>query len=205
MARRKDGDRRCWMKSRHISPDGIPGVFANLPRCHEAQFFLKRKKQFAKGRTIISYAQSLRSKLLEMASIALTVIAKTLYSDSPGMQSMPQLWKSLHRHWARPSEEHDVEWNDDLNAVPRKDILRSVHTRVREYQQHTGCSVLSLDLLSKTGHPGNPRGRTKSRSQPSLNYRFQQGCSQRPAGVVCRSKEPALAAKFPPSFQACRC
>ena len=66
----------------------------------------------------------------------------------------------------RPSEEHDVEWNDDLvgffNAVPRKDMLRSVHTIVREYQQHTGCSVLSIDLLSKTGHPGNPRGRTKS-------------------------------------------
>ena len=38
MARRKNGGRRCWMKSRHISPDGIPGVFANLPRCHEAQF-----------------------------------------------------------------------------------------------------------------------------------------------------------------------
>ena len=79
---------------------------------------------------------------------------------------MPQLWKSLHRHWARPSEEDDVEWNDDLvgplNAVPRKDILRSVHTIVRGYQQHTGCSVLSVDLLSKTGHPGNPRGRTKS-------------------------------------------
>ena len=74
-------------------------------------------------------------------------MAKTLYSDSPGMQSMPQLWKSLHRHWARPSEEDDVEWNDDLvevfNAVPRKDILRSVQTIVREYQQLTGCSVLS--------------------------------------------------------------
>ena len=112
------------------------------------------------------------SRRYSWQSIALTVIAKTLYAHcsrqiaKTGMQSMPQLWKSLHRHWARPSEEHDVEWNDDLvgffNAVPRKDILRSVHTLVREYQQHTGCSVLSIDLLSKTGHPGNPRGRTKS-------------------------------------------
>ena len=178
--------------------------------------FLKRKKQFAKGRTIISYAQSLCSKLLEMASIALTVIAKTLYSDNPGMQSMPQLWKSLHRHWARPSEEHDVEWNDDLvgffHAVPRKDILRSVHTLVREYQQHTDCSVLSIDLLAKTGHPGNPgEGQSPASSavgfmtsQPSLSYRFQQGCSRRPESVVRRSKEPALATKFPPSFQTCR-
>ena len=129
---------------------------ASLPR---GTVFLKRKnKQFAKGLTIISYAQSLCSKLLEMASIVLTVMAKVLYSDIPGMQSMPQLWKSLHRHL--PSEEDNVEWNDDLvgffSAVPRKDILRSVHTIVRGYQQHTGCSGLSVDLLPKTGHPGNP-------------------------------------------------
>ena len=66
---------------------------ASLPR---GTVFLKRKKQFGKGRIIISYdlyAQSLCSKLLEVASIVLTVMAKTLYSDSPGMQSMPQLWK----------------------------------------------------------------------------------------------------------------
>ena len=78
---------------------------------------------------------------------------------------MPQLWKPLQKHWARPSTDEEVEWNDDFvglfNAVPRKDILKSVQTMVREYRQLTGCSVLSVDLLSKTGHPGNPRGRTK--------------------------------------------
>ena len=62
--------------------NGIPGVFANQASLPRGTVFLKRKKQLAEGRTIISYAQSLCSKLLEMASIALTVIAKTLYSDS---------------------------------------------------------------------------------------------------------------------------
>ena len=208
MARQKNGGRECWMKSLCKS--------ASLPR---GTVFLKRKKQFAKGRIIISYdlyAQSLCSKLLEVASIVLTVMAKTLYSDSPGMQSMPQLWKSLHRHWARPSEEDDVEWNDDLvgffSAVPRKDILRSVHTIVREYQQHTGCSVLSVDLLSKTGHPGNPRGRTKSslkrcwiRDIPDIvELSFSTGVFTAAGKCRLQVEEPALATKFPLSFQACR-
>ena len=68
---------------------------AKLPR---GTVFLKRKKQFTKKRTIISYSGSLCSKLLEVASVALTLIVKTLYSDSPGMLSMPQLWQALHKH-----------------------------------------------------------------------------------------------------------
>ena len=38
MARQNNGGRKCWMKSQHTSPDGIPGVSANQPRCQEAQF-----------------------------------------------------------------------------------------------------------------------------------------------------------------------
>eukprot|EP00439_Symbiodinium_sp_Y106_P044044 s2796_g5.t1 len=101
---------------------------ALLPR---GTVFLKRKKQFAKGRTIISYSQHAKRA--------------TIVGIPP-------------KHWAKPSAEAEVEWNDDIvgfcNAVPRRDILRSVQIVVREYHQLTGCSVLSV--------PGNPRGRTKS-------------------------------------------
>ena len=61
---------------------------AELPR---GTVFLKRKKQFQKGRTIISYAGSLCSKLLQLASIIITIMTRTLYADAPGLQSMPQL------------------------------------------------------------------------------------------------------------------
>ena len=100
---------------------------AELPR---GTVFLKRKKQFEKGRTIISYSGSLCSKLLQLASIVIIVMTRTLYPDAPGMQSMPQLWRSLHRHWSKPGHEPDQEWNDDLvgffHAVPRQDIVRAV-------------------------------------------------------------------------------
>ena len=62
--------------------------------------------------------------------------------------------------------EADVEWNDDLvgffNTVPRADILKSVHCIVQGYSQLTGHTALAVDLLSKSGHPGQPRGKTES-------------------------------------------
>ena len=133
---------------------------AELPR---GTVFLKRKKQYQKGRTIISYAGSLCSKLLQLASIVITIMTRTLYPDARGLQSMPQLWRSLHRHWSKPRSEPDQEWNDDLvgffNAVPRKGIIRAVNVLTEQFLKQSGCTVLSVDLLSKSGHQGKPRGR----------------------------------------------
>ena len=90
----------------------------------------------------------------------------TLYPDAPGMQSMPQLWRSLRSHWSRPSHEPDQAWNDDLvgflHAVPRQDILRAVIALTKQFLEQSGCTILSVDLLSKSGHQGKPRGRTRS-------------------------------------------
>ena len=77
----------------------------------------KKKKRFQKGRTIISYSGSLCSKLLQLAAVMISImtkLTKTLYPDAPGTQSMPQLWQSLHQHWAKPSTSPNQEWNDDL-------------------------------------------------------------------------------------------
>ena len=132
-----DGTPEFWQKQKL---DKIP---AKLSRRHSWSFtqgapvprgtvVLKRNKQFSNGRTIISYAGSLCSKLLllQLAPIVLSLIMKRLCPDSPGMQSMPQLWKSLHSYWVKPTGQYDKEWNDDLvgffNAVPRKDILQEV-------------------------------------------------------------------------------
>ena len=131
---------------------------AELPR---GTVFWKRKKQYQQGRIIISYAGSLCSKLLQLASIVITIMTRTLHPDAPGLQSMPQLWRSLHR--SKPSSESDQEWNDDLvgffNAVPRKDIIHAVNLLTEQFLKQSGCTVLSVDLLSKSGHQGKPRGR----------------------------------------------
>ena len=113
--------------------------------------------------------RSLCSKLLQLASVVITIMTKTLYPDARGMQSMPQLWKSLHRRWSRPSQETEVEWNDDLvgffNAVPRRDIVEAVTLLTEQFLEHTGSTVLSIDLTSRTGHQGNPRGKARVSSK----------------------------------------
>ena len=85
-------------------------------------------------------------------------------TGAPGMQSMPQLWRSLHRHWSNPSTEPDQEWNDDLvgffNAVLRQDIICAVTVLTEQFLEPSGCTVLLVDLLSKSGHQG--RGTTCS-------------------------------------------
>ena len=128
--------------------------------------FLKAKKSFRKGRTIISYSQSLCCRLLELASITLTMMQKSLYFNVPGMASMPQIWKELHSFLADPTSGPLTEWNDDLvgffNAVPRADILKAVSHLVEEFLDKVGSPVVSVDLRSKTSHLGNPRGRNVS-------------------------------------------
>ena len=182
---------------------------ADLPR---GTVFLKRKKQYQKGRTIISYAGSLCSKLLQLASIVITIITRTLYPDAPGLQSMPQLWRSLHRHWSKPSSEPDQEWNDDLvgffNAVPRRDTIREVNVLTEQFLKQSGCTVLSVDLLSKSGHQVKPRGRTCSSFKrcwvgdlPLIRYPSPPGFLKLLVSVAYRKKAHVPATKFLPFYR----
>ena len=136
---------------------------AELPR---GTVFLKQKQQFQKGRTIISCSGSFCSKLLQLASIVITIMTCILYPDAPGMQSMPQLWRSLRRHWSKPSHKADQEWNDDLvgffNSVPRQEMVHAVTVLTGLFLEQSGCTVLSVELLSKSGQQGKPRGKTRS-------------------------------------------
>ena len=50
-----------------------------------------------------------------------------------------------------------------FNAVPRQDIVRAVTDCAdRTILEQSGCTALSVDLLSKSGHQGKPRGNTCS-------------------------------------------
>ena len=57
---------------------------------------LKEKKHWRKGRTIISYFQSLSGNLLRITSRAVDIILQHLLPQLPGQMSIPQLWAHFH-------------------------------------------------------------------------------------------------------------
>ena len=53
-------------------------------------------------------------------------------------------------------------WSAFFNAVPRHDIVHAVTLLTQQFLEQSGCTVLSVDFLSKSGHQGNPRGKTRT-------------------------------------------
>ena len=137
---------------------------AQLPR---GFVFLKRKKRFKKGRTIISYSNSLMKKLLKAASQVISLLLQTVWVDGLGMYSLPRLWQELHQflRTTHPSV-HLFEANDDLigffNSVPRSDILQALRQLLADYGATHEFLHVSTTLSRTAKHdkalPGKPRG-----------------------------------------------
>ena len=118
--------------------------------------FLKQKKQWAKGRTIISYKNSTLARLLKAVAIALDTMVKQTWPSAPGNASTPELWKALHTymHTTSPSI-HLKMLNDDLigffNSVPHQKLQHSLHILIHQwrhkYNQDTICWHYSCTWL----------------------------------------------------------
>ena len=130
--------------------------------------FLKRKKSFLKGRTIISYSDSCIKDLLKAASQAILLMIRLVWPEAMGMATTPQLWKSLHEFLQRtPLAVHLAEVNDDLvgffNSVPRQQILDSLSRLVGPYQERDFPPRITVSLRklsnSECAWPGKPWAR----------------------------------------------
>ena len=130
--------------------------------------FLKRKKEFLKGRTIISYSNSCIKELLKAASQAILPMIRLVWPEAMGLAATPQLWKNMHRflHRVHPTI-HLAEVNDDLvgffNSVPRQQILDSLSALIELYQHREYPQHISVCLQKRpnceSAWPGKPRAR----------------------------------------------
>ena len=118
---------------------------------------LKEKKHWQKGRTIISYFQSLSGNLLRITSRALDIILQHLYPQHPGQMSIPQLWHHFHSYLTQTPPDISLHaTNDDLvgffNSVPQHRLIDAVHSLVLHWQQQQSTHTLTVDVQA-TGNP----------------------------------------------------
>ena len=130
---------------------------ASLP---QGFIFLKGKKQYKKGRTIISYKGPTYAKLLKYAATALEAMLKQVWPQSLGQYSTPEIWKAVHQFFQKCEDEttlHTV--NDDLigffNSVPQKKLLEAVTVLVRDWCNKFGQEVIQVEVNKKNFHQHN--------------------------------------------------
>ena len=118
---------------------------------------LKAKKQWQKGRTIISYYHSMAGNLLRITRRALDIILQHLFPQRPGQLSIPQLWRHFHSYLSQtPTDVHLRATNDDLvgffNSVPQHHLIDAVHSMIQQWQTQQSTHTLTVDTKA-TGDP----------------------------------------------------
>ena len=115
--------------------------------------FLKRKKLFQKGRSIISYRNSILELLLKGTASALQLMVSSVWKPALGLESLPQLWKRIHNFLSATHVSlHLVENNDDLigffNSVPQSAILDAVKCLLDDFCSQCGPVDIAVELRS---------------------------------------------------------
>ena len=116
--------------------------------------FLKRKKNFAKGRTLISYWQSRYGALMQTTAKTIDLMCSQLWEQNFGQLSIPSIWAKVHHHFeTTPSSVMFQAINDDLigffSSVPQPRLLQAVQSLVHHWQASHGSVDISIDVKTK--------------------------------------------------------
>ena len=119
--------------------------------------FLKKKKQFLKGRTLISYYNSRYGRLLQVTARTLDSMLLQLWPQAMGQLAVPQIWSRIHTFFNDTSTEFILDnINDDLvgffNSVPQDRLLDAINSLITEWQHRHDQVTLSVDM-SQRGNP----------------------------------------------------
>ena len=119
--------------------------------------FLKKKKQFLKGRTLISYYNSRYGRLLQVTARTLDSMLLQLWPQSMGQLAVPQIWSRIHAFFRETSTEFTFDnINDDLvgffNSVPQDRLLDAINSLITQWQDQHDQVTLSVDM-SQRGNP----------------------------------------------------
>ena len=122
------------------------------------QAFLKRKKSWKKGRTIIGYHCSVLTKLTHITAVALADMLTEVWPSTLGTTPTPELFQKLHKFFDETSSDIDlVMYNDDLvgffNSIPQDKVLFFVDHLIKHYKaKHPDIHTLSVNTQSSCKH-----------------------------------------------------
>ena len=120
------------------------------PRLPNGFVFLKRK-QFLKGRTLISYFRAKFAVLMQTAARTIDSMCVQLWPQFFGQLSVPNIWKRIHDHFQNVDVSISFGMiNDDLvgffNSIPQERLLDAVHSLVLAWKEAHGDIQLSVDM-----------------------------------------------------------
>ncbi|CAE7316699.1 unnamed protein product [Symbiodinium sp. CCMP2592] len=132
---------------------------------------MKRKKRWAKGRTIIAYSNTCIGKLLKIAALALHQMLRITWPNHFGDVSSPQLWEEIHQLFYNNEhlypERHLKFLNHDLvgffNSIPQSDILQSIQFLTSQFLDEHNATI-TVDPYNKIApaHSGRSTHSLKS-------------------------------------------
>ena len=103
--------------------------------------FLKKTKQFLKGRSLISYYNSRYGRLLRVTARTIDSMVLQLWPQTMSQLAVPQIWSRVHGFFRdTPTEFNLSNINDDLvrffNSVPQDRLLDAVNSLILHWTEN---------------------------------------------------------------------
>ena len=141
---------------------------ASLP---QGIVFLKEKKDFRKGRSVIAYNRTITERLQRAAASAIEQMIHACFPEHFGSLTLPQIFDKLHS-WFRelPVSSTIGCQNDDLvgffNSVPQVRILQTIDVLMLRYSQLTDTAKITVCIAKGKREVKSISGRTTFAGDP---------------------------------------
>ena len=140
--------------------------------------FLKQKKEYKKGRSVIAYNRTITEKLQRGTASAIEQTLQVCFPDHFGALALPLIFRKIQDFFNTVPNDEDLRFiNDDLigfvNSVPQARILECVGTLLRRYCQVSTNEFITVCIARGFREVKSIAGRTKGAGDPKYWKQIQ--------------------------------
>ena len=153
------------------------GIQANA-RLPQGFFFLKQKKDYKKGRSVIAYNRTITEELQRGTASAIEQMLHVCFPDHFGALTLPQIFYKIQSFSSTVSVDEDIRFiNDDLigffNSFPQARMLESVCILLKRYCQLSTNEFVTVCIARGAREVESNAGRTKRAGDPKYWKQIQ--------------------------------